>query len=292
MTNVGRATQGTGGADQPAPTDGAAHSERVEAGSHATPRGESPALQDAPQRGYGRDVTFSVLTPADNVEARAHLTNFRYTAKQLASVEAKHGSAGLEALRRAHGNVSTALMPSEQAARREQLTEIACGNDGVNVLRALSRHWETLVHSTTLRNVLKLAEEQNGATKLASLADLVDSGYTYTELADAMKEHSSAILEHLSAAHGKLSPPLGSSPEEALALRERLLAIACRKDGMTVLNALSDHGQMLSKIATVERILDVAERPQGATDLVTLAGTHRALADDIRRNVRDAARPH
>jgi hypothetical protein len=191
MTNVGRATQGTGGADQPAPTDGAAHSERVEAGSHATPQGESPALQDAPQKGSGRSAAFSVSTPADNADAKAHLTNFRYTAKQLARVEAKHGSAGLEALRRAHGKL-----------------------------------------------------------------------------------------------------PAGSSSEEALALRERLLAIACRKDGMTVLNALSEHGQMLSKVATAERILDVAERPQGATDLVTLAGTHRALADDIRQKVRDAARPH
>lgn len=290
MTNVGRATQGTGGADQPAPTDGAAHSERVEAGSHATPQGESPALQDAPQKGSGRGVTFSVSTPADNADAKAHLTNFRYTAKQLARVEAKHGSAGLEALRRAHGNLAAALVPSEQAARREQLTKIACGNDGVKVLRALSQHWETLFHGTSLPNVLDLAAEQNGATKLASLADLVDSGYSYTELAGAIKEHSSAILEQLSAAHGKL--PAGSSSEEALALRERLLAIACRKDGMTVLNALSEHGQMLSKVATAERILDVAERPQGATDLVTLAATHRALADDIRQKVRDAARPH
>lgn len=293
MTHVGRATQGTGGADLPASTGEGAHSGAVESGSGASSPGKSPALEDMPQEGSGRRAAFSISRPpADRSDPTGHLLAFQYTLDQLGSVTERHGREGLEALRVAHGHLSAALTHSEAEGRRKQLTEIARRSDGVTVLRAFSQHWETLFNGASISNILSLAKEADGATKLASLADLLASGYSYKRLADVMEQHGSKALEPLSIADNKMSA--GSPSEESAALQARLLGIACKEDGVTVLNAISEHGQKLSTTASAAQVLDVAEQPGGAmrlASLATLTDAQRSLANMIGQHMRDAGRP-
>lgn len=240
---------------------------------------------------------FSAMAPAEALgdPSWIQLSIAGYTLDQLGPVVRQHTMEGLEALVRTHVQVSRVLPESQHESCRKELAEIACQADGIEVLYkvlyTLSRHWDTSSNHSNPMGVLNLAKGEFGAMKVASLANLLEDGFTYKQLVEVMKQHGSGVLVPLSAAANAV--PTASYPDGSPQLPARLLEIARRDDGMAVLNAVTKGRQALTGIASDTEVLDMAAQPGGVarlTEIVAMADARRVLENSIRDLMREAAR--
>lgn len=177
MANVEGAASGVGGAGWPISGAGDTTPETVESGPDASRQGTNPAFAGLPgETGAGWTAAFWPAAHERLLKTKRFLSDHGYTDQQIADVETRHGEPGLESLRGASA-ISSDVAEQAMPAYRQRMIKIALGEDGLNVLRAISQHSNTLLdfHKGILaREILDLAEQRDGATKVTRKAQEIE----------------------------------------------------------------------------------------------------------------------